>query len=115
MSTENNKTFEDHYYESERLNIEARKELTQVKVKLSIAMRMVEKLEKSNAFYADPEKWMRKDRDGWSKNSPRSHGDEELIMRYHHPKTDWVGTIDVGGKLARQAIKEVEELKKGLR
>lgn len=60
-------------------------------------------------FYGDPESWMRKDSQSWSSVSPKSHGDKELIRDYHHPGKDWVGTIEVGGKRARDFLKQCSE------
>lgn len=68
-----------------------------------------EKLEKAEeviGFYGDPEKWMIKTSDYWTKSSPRNYGDSELIEDYSHPNKDWVGSIVVGGKRARAYLKE---------
>jgi|SRR5690554_492537 len=61
-------------------------------------------------FYGDPEMWMIKDKHSWRKSSPKSHGDDEMIINYQHPRRDWVGTIIVGGKLARKAIAKANEI-----
>lgn len=66
----------------------------------------LEKAEKVIQFYGDPEKWMIKTSDHWTKSSPRTYGDSELIEDYSHPNKDWVGSIVVGGKRARAYLKE---------
>lgn len=62
--------------------------------------------EEALGFYGSPESWIIRDKHAWRKSSPRSHGDDENILDYHHPNRDWVGTVAVGGKRARQALAE---------
>ena len=76
----------------------------------------IEKLQEENKilrevleFYADPEKWIFRREDTWSKVDPKWHGDGELIKKYKHPKTDWIGSVEVGGKRAREALAKVKE------
>lgn len=76
--------------------------------------KIIEELKRSNEFYANPESWMIKDKNSWRKSSPKSHGDDEIILKYHHPLRDWVGTITVGGKLAREVKQNVEKMEKEL-
>lgn len=61
-------------------------------------------------YYADPELWMIKDKHSWKESSPKCHGDDELIVKYKHPNRDWIGSVAVGGKLARQTLKELGEI-----
>ena len=68
----------------------------------------LEKAEEVIRFYGDPEKWMIKTSDHWTKSNPRTYGDSELIEDYSHPNKDWVGSIVVGGKKARAYLKENE-------
>lgn len=70
----------------------------------------VEVLEEALSFYGNPESWIIRDKHAWRKSSPRSHGDDENILDYHHPNRDWVGTVAVGGKRAREALKRSREL-----
>ena len=56
------------------------------------------------SFYANPEKWILRDKHSWRKACPKSHGDSEMISGYEHPNTDWRGNVVVGGKLAREVI-----------
>lgn len=58
------------------------------------------------SFYANPEKWILRDKHSWRKACPKSHGDSEMISGYEHPNTDWRGTVVVGGKLAREVIQK---------
>lgn len=59
-------------------------------------------------FYADPEKWINRKAQFWERTCPKSKGDEEMILGYKHPTTDWSGTVVVGGKTARKALKQTE-------
>jgi uncharacterized Zn finger protein (UPF0148 family) len=59
-------------------------------------------------FYANPEKWIKRNEESWRTSNPREFGDDEMIMKYKHPNTDWVGTVRVGGKRARALLKELE-------
>lgn len=68
----------------------------------------LEKAEEVIRFYGDPEKWMIKTSDSWTKSNPSTYGDSELIEDYSHPNKDWVGSIVVGGKRARSYLKENE-------
>lgn len=70
--------------------------------------KMLEKAEEVVRFYGDPEKWMIKTSDSWTKSNPRTYGDSELIENYKHPNKDWIGSIVVGGKRARAYLKENE-------
>lgn len=76
------------------VNSNLQKENESIKKKL-------EKAEEVIQFYGDPEKWMIKTSDHWTKSNPRTYGDSELIEDYSHPNKDWVGSIVVGGKRAR--------------
>jgi hypothetical protein len=56
-------------------------------------------------FYADPENWIKRYTNHWvAKGGP--HLDDEMILDYKHPGTDWVGTITVSGKRAREVLKK---------
>jgi hypothetical protein len=80
---------------------------------LDLMLPLLEQSLEANRFYADHEMWMIKNNKGWIPSSPKRHGDEELVRGYSHPGTDWVGSIRVGGKTARQAIAQIEsELKR---
>ena len=57
-------------------------------------------------FYGNPEKWINRHKGSWDKCSPKNFGDEEAIAGYAHPRTDWIGTVVVGGKMARAFLKE---------
>lgn len=78
-------------------------EITQLKVKL-------EKAKEALRFYGDAEHWIKREPDSWNKVSPREHNDSEIIKNYAHPKTDWVGSVVVGGKRARAALREIEKM-----
>lgn len=58
--------------------------------------------EKMISFYADPESWINRiiEKDVWSSVVP----DEEMILGYKHPGTDWNGTVRAGGKKAREYL-----------
>lgn len=74
--------------------------------------KIIEKLKEANEFYANPEKWIRREKTYWVGTDPKWHGDKEQILGYEHPETDWVGTVNIGGKLARKIKKEIEEMEK---
>lgn len=58
------------------------------------------KLERKTVdFYADPENYITRYKTSWEDSIPEPL---ELIRDYAHPKTDWVGSVKVGGKLARE-------------
>ena len=59
-------------------------------------------------FYGNHESWINRDIAGdiWHRASPKQHGDSETIRHYEHPNTDWVGTVVVGGKKAREALEQ---------
>jgi hypothetical protein len=59
-------------------------------------------------FYGSPESWIIRDKHAWRKSSPKSHGDDEIILNYKHPNRDWVGTVTVGGKKARSALASIQ-------
>ena len=80
----------------------------------TLLMPIIKKQQNHLNYYADPEMWMIKDKYSWRKSSPKSHGDDEMILGYEHPNRDWKGTIVVGGKRARQAIKETKQMLEGL-
>lgn len=81
-------------------------ELTKLRARVAL-------LEEALGFYGSPESWIIRDKDSWKKSSPRSYGDDEIILNYQHPNRDWVGTIDVGGKRARTALQRSKELGDG--
>jgi hypothetical protein len=58
--------------------------------------------EKVIGFYADPENSIKRYDDGWSNVDCLIDRDGETIMKYRHPNTDWVGTVKVHGKRARE-------------
>lgn len=66
---------------------------------------VVKGMKKALMMYADPESWIKRDKSCWHRCVP----DYELILNYQHPNTDWVGTIEVGGKRAREALKPFGE------
>ena len=72
-----------------------------LRAKLALAMQIIEKLEKSNAFYADTDNWL-------FNEIAITKDVSEIIgrkgIRY-----------ESGGKTARQALKEVEEMKEALK
>lgn len=67
-----------------------------------------ERLKDALCFYADPENYIDRKKDSWDKKYPEN--DSEMIRNYNHPNTDWVGTIVVGGKKAREALSKIGEL-----
>lgn len=67
----------------------------------------VEKLKFCVEFYAEVENWIIRSDSTWQKCIPN---DEEQIRNYKHPNTTWIGTVTVGGKLARETLKELEEV-----
>jgi len=73
----------------------------------------VEVLQEALSFYGNPESWIIRDKHYWRKSSPKSQGDDELIKDYHHPNRDWIGTVVVGGKRARQALAESAKIAEG--
>lgn len=73
--------------------------------KLSEAMEVIR-------YYSDPEIWMIKDKHSWRKSSPKSHGDDQLITDYKHPNRDWIGSVTVGGKKAREFLTKHETAEK---
>jgi hypothetical protein len=60
------------------------------------------------SFYGNPESWIERTSDSWDRSDPRYKGDLEQIRNYKHPKTDWRGTISVGGKRAREWLRQNE-------
>jgi hypothetical protein len=70
------------------------------------AKELIKEMRDALAFYGDPEKWISRNINHWQRANPRIHGDEQVIRGYSHPGTDWVGTVTVGGKLARKTLKE---------
>ena len=89
-------------------------EFEKVKRHLEIQTKRVENLRKSNEFYADPESWIKRTGEAWNKSSPREKHDGETIRHYKHPYKDWIGTVVVGGKLARECQAKDQELQKRL-
>lgn len=77
--------------------------------KLSLAMQIIEKLEESNAFYADY--------GNWSANSDYNHFRERIDNDTNivSSETNHSVIAVIAGRTARKTIKEVEELKRGLR
>lgn len=69
--------------------------------KLAIAKEALE-------YYGDPESWIERHKHSWDRSNPYKKDDRELIKDYHHPNTDWVGSVVVGGKRAREALKKLE-------
>lgn len=59
-------------------------------------------------FYGDPESYIKRDRDSWTKKTPEPG---EMILGYRHPGREWVGTIVVGGKRAREFLRGLEQNK----
>lgn len=80
---------------------------------LEIQTKRVENLKKM-FMYGDPESWIKRNGDAWNKSSPREKDDQELIRGYKHPERDWIGTVVVGGKLARSCQAIDQELEKEL-
>lgn len=68
---------------------------------------LVEALE----FYANPENWIERHTVTWHHIDPRNTSDGEQILNYHHPGTDWVGTVYVGGKKARAVLEQFRDAK----
>jgi len=64
------------------------------------------KLREALEFYADPENYIERYKDHWVHSTPCQKGDREFIKQYKHPGTEWIGTVGVGGKRAREALKE---------
>lgn len=91
----------DEWAEMVILNEHLREKITELERKLGIARECLE-------FYGSPESWIIRDKHAWRKSSPKSHGDDEIIFNYQHPNRDWVGTVTVGGKKARQAIASIQ-------
>lgn len=68
-----------------------------------------QKLADALKFYANPESWIDRNKDSWKKSRPK--GDDEMLRDYKHPETDWTGTVVVGGKKAREVLKELDGTK----
>lgn len=63
---------------------------------------------KTLEFYGDPETYIETHNDLYIKIEPKN--DEEVIRSYKHKKKiGWVGTVRVGGKLARQTLAEISD------
>lgn len=56
-------------------------------------------------FYGDPETWIDRSKNDWKRSYPKN-ADEELMRDYKHPGTDWVGSIVVNGKNAREFLEK---------
>jgi len=56
------------------------------------------------AWYADPETYIETHNDCYLQIEPKD--DEEMIRHYRHKNKDWIGTVVVGGKRAREVIKK---------
>lgn len=83
--------------------------------KLKAQQEVIDRLEKENKelkecaeFYGNPENWITRRESSWDKTDPRRHGDSELILGYRHPNTEWIGSVTVGGKRAREALAKME-------
>lgn len=76
---------------------------------ISSLKQQLEREKKCTDFYADPENYIKRGKVSWVNKEPEKH---ELILNYKHPKTDWIGAIKVGGKLARETQKAREITKK---
>ena len=87
-----------HFEEGTSLFCKHEQENKALKKKLSEAVEVIK-------FYGNPESWIKRHKDSWDKCSPKYFGDDETIFDYAHPKTDWVGTVVVGGKMARAFLK----------
>jgi hypothetical protein len=82
----------------------AEQELASAKEQLKEARSVIE-------FYGNPESWIKRTGEAWNKSTPFEKGDSELIRHYKHPKRDWTGTINVGGKRAREFLSKYPEKK----
>lgn len=72
-----------------------------IESKLAKAMEALE-------FYADPETYIECHNDCYLSVTPPN--DEELIRHYQHKKRiGWTGSVKVGGRRARKALKEIGE------
>lgn len=67
------------------------------------------KLKECLEWYGNPENWIIRKGDAWNKSNPKEHGDDEMIRHYKHPEKEWEGTVTVGGKRARQVLRELDE------
>ena len=97
--SEATKTYTDDIDEIQKKVDKLEKENEALKKKLSEAVEVIK-------FYGNPEKWINRHKDSWDKCSPKNFGDEEAIADYAHPRTDWIGTVVVGGEMARAFLKE---------
>jgi hypothetical protein len=66
-------------------------------------------------YYGDPENYIERFKDHWVHSSPCQKGDRVFIKNYKHPETDWIGTVGVGGKRARETMARYEELLKQIK
>ena len=96
--------------------LDLQSELARKKMSLTVACNRVEELEDklkiavdALEFYGNHESWINRDIAGdiWHRAIPKQHGDSETIRHYEHPNTDWVGTVVVGGKKAREALGKI--------
>jgi hypothetical protein len=67
-------------------------ELATLKQRLAEAETLLE-------WYADPENYIRRNHDGWKRVDC---ADDELIKNYRHPQTEWIGSVSVSGRRARE-------------
>lgn len=112
--------YERLYYERTRMYDElieecgiAKDKLVDCAKELALKDKVIEELKRAVEFYADKENWIIRNKAGWVPGNPRHVGDEEQILNYEHPGTDWVGTVRVGGKLARATLSEVKLMREG--
>lgn len=78
----------------------AHKELETTKKQLAEAVEVIK-------FYGDPETYIKRYTLGWEPVNPGN--DNEQILGYQHPGTDWRGTISPGGKRARQFLAKLSK------
>ena len=69
----------------------------------------LEKAEKVIEFYGNPETYISRNISAGLISYVNLLEDREQIREYKHPDTDWLGTVNVGGKRAREALAKVEK------
>ena len=96
--------FQSNSSDIERLKIQHQIQVDVAEKEITALKAEVKELRECLEFYADPEHWIKRDKHCWKRTSPKEHGDYIMILNYKHPNTDWIGTVEVGGKMATEIL-----------